>query len=204
MAERHFNEVIVTHYSLLDSKYLRVEFRDEQGVVNTVESKGSFVIVGRNGRKSLEPNALVSGVRVNIIHSPDAISDLFIQVLGAQNADLIEPDQFIAVAPSTAANLGTMKGQIERVQHNLTALGLLREIQLALGNESTATDWLTSVLFKVERGSANPEGKAAAPLLQTVARRMLPEIVARTIEYAEAGNKEAMAEIARLAEALKD
>ena len=115
-----------------------------------------------------------------------------------------DAEKFITVRPDTAANLGQMKGQIDRVQHNLNGLSLLQEMREQLAQEDRKQGWLDSVEFRVNRGSADSQGKDAAPLLLTVVKRMLPEIIERTIEYAESGNKEAMAAIGELAAALKD
>lgn len=206
---RKFNEVtIIKSGRPVGTNRLEIEFRDKEGVIHTVKSEASFLVLGRGGKKRLGAEALVAGVLVNIeeeaIVEGDSLCDLLVQVLGMEGASLIEAETFVAVTPDMAANLNRMKGQVERIQHNLRALSLLQEMDAHLQDEKMAANWLQSVVFKVEFGGANTEGKAAAPLLLHVVKDMLPEIVARTIAYAEGGNREAMADIGTLALTLKD
>jgi hypothetical protein len=201
---RKFHEVTIIKSASLGMDGLEIEFRDKEGVVQTVASKGSFVILGRGGKKQLGPEALVPNAQANIEEDSTGLCDLLVQVLGMEGASLLDQETFLAVTPDMAANLNRMKGQVERIQHNLKALALLQEMQAHLADETMAKNWLTSVVFKVEFGGANEEGKAAAPLLLKVVKDMLPEIVARTIAYAEGGNQEAMADIGTLALTLKD
>lgn len=201
---RKFHEVTIIKSASLGMDGLEIEFRDKEGVVQTVASKGSFVILGRGGKKQLGREALVPNAQVNIEADDSGVCDLLVQVLGMEGASLLDAETFVAVTPDMAANLNRMKGQVERIQHNLRALGLLHEMQEALADEERARHWLQSIVFRTEHGGATDEGKAAAPLLLKVVKDMLPEIVARTIIYAEGGNKEAMADIGALALALKD
>ena len=199
-----FHEVTIIKSASLGMSGLEIEFRDKEGVVHTVASKGSFVILGRGGKKQLGPEALVPNAQANIEQDSTALCDLLVQVLGMEGASLLDQETFLAVTPDMVANLNRMKGQVERIQHNLRALGLLHQMQEALMDEEKAKHWLSSIVFKTEYGSATDEGKAAAPLLLKVVKDMLPEIVARTIAYAEGGNQEAMADIGTLALTLKD
>ena len=101
-------------------------------------------------------------------------------------------------------SINNMRGQTERVQHNVKALLYLRAVRDALKTPEKGEPYRTSIKFRLERGEGTEEGKAAAPLIAHVIQEMLPEIIQRTIQYAENGNKEALAAIGQLAETLKE
>lgn len=100
-------------------------------------------------------------------------------------------------------SISHLREQTARVQQNVSALLYLREARQALKKPEETSHWTSSIQFKMNYGASTDQGEAAAPLLSIVVRDMLPEIVQRAIQYAETGNKEALAAIGQLAETLK-